>query len=133
MSCGGSWGRDSIVYDHMPELFQVLKYLLAGSPISPELRLRIQRGFGRADHGRVQELVFRNSLCELRHYWASKIVRDRMCGKLKPAMALNRDLVSMRDLIQYLSRGCSVERRVYDKALDIELQIDGSMNLRFHA
>ena len=41
--------------------------------------------------------------------------------------------ISARDLIQYLSRGGSVECRVYDKALDIVLQVDGPMNLRFHA
>jgi len=121
------------VHDHMPELFQVLECLLVGSPVSPELGLRIKGSLGRADHGGVQEPVFRNSPCELRHCGASKIIGNRIYGKLKPAMALDRDLVSARDLIQYLSRGCFVENRIYDKTFDIALQVDGAMHLRFDA
>ena len=56
-----------------------------------------------------------------------------MYGKLKPAVALDRNLVSARDLIEYLSRGRSVENRIYDKTLNIVLQLDRTMHLRFHA
>ena len=78
MSCGGSSIPGSIVHDQMPELFQVLECLFVGFAVSPKLGLRIQRGLGCADHGRVQEPVSRNSPFELRHCGASKIVRDGM-------------------------------------------------------
>ena len=121
------------MYNHMPELFQVLKRLLAGSPVSPEIRLGIQRSFGCADHGCVNEPVSYNSMRKLRHRGTAKIVWDRMYGKLKSAMILNWYLIFAGDFVQYCSGGCSFKCGVYDKALDILSQVDGAMNLRFNA
>ncbi|HTY64069.1 MAG TPA: hypothetical protein VMG30_17605 [Acidobacteriota bacterium] len=98
----------------------------------PKFGLRIQHGFGCTDDGCIHLPVGSNSPGEPWYCRTSKIIWNSIYRKLESAMALDRNRVFARDLIQCLPGGSSIECWIYDKTFDIVLQVDGPMNLRLH-
>ena len=110
------------MHEHVPELLQVLKHLCAASPISPRVRLVVQRGFGGSDHRCIYDPVLtRDASREAGHRRSTKIVWNLSRGQPKSTMPVQRESVMRSDVAQDLSGASGRKRRIRDQQLDVIL------------
>jgi hypothetical protein len=110
------------VHEHMPELLQVLEHLGAASPISPRVRVVVERCLSGSNHRRIYvPILAGDPPSEAGHRRSTKIVWNLCHGQLKSAMPTQRESVSRSDLTQGVSGACGRKRRVRDQQLDVRL------------
>ena len=127
----------SIFYEHMPQLFEMLKSLFIGSPIAPMAWIILQMSSRFADDRCIQN-PFRacvplvNPLGQRRHGGSPEVIGNILYGKREPRMPGQGKMISLtQGMEQAADRGMLVGR-IGNQGFRVAGQVDGAMNLCFN-